>query len=239
MEKLKFICLTWNNHLPYQSIMEATCGYYAYSNLVEFSKVINDCNDGNIIENIKYKLEQQTYKISVMSNIIKYRKLIGKDMISLYDAYRINNYELPNTGKNISDYNFYTDGKKYSYFPSFFSNYDKYEVRKALLNKENCIYKFIIQSIYYNNMVDHMVPVIIQKIKNIVYIHILDSYCLLWNGDHILRLFYITILGKDITNELECKDISAKENIISLFKKLKEFINIVISLVVILIVFIK
>mgnify|MGYP003963427311 FL=1 len=236
MENLRFICLTWNNYLPKQSIIEATCGYYAYANLIEFSKIIENNINVDIIENIRNNLKQKSYQDHLIDDIHIYRKMIGKDMISTNDAYKINEYEYHKTGKYMLDYNVYTDSKKCYYTPAFISMFDKDVVKKALLNKNNCIYKFIIQSEYYK-MVNHMVPIVIQKIGNVVYIHILDSYCLLWNGDNILRLFYKEVFGMDITNNLECKNISLVESIYSLLKKSKEFIEIVIALVVILYTF--
>lgn len=234
MEKLKFICLTWNNYLPQQSIIESTCGYYAYSNIVEFSKIIENCDNDNIIDIIKNKLKQSGYKKSIKDNIISYRKLIGKDMITREDASKIHIYEYNKTGKSTIDYEFEIyDGYGKLSPPYSVSTFKPDKIKKALMTEEDCIYKIMIESIHYN-VINHMVPTIIQKIGNNVYIHILDSFRLLWNGDNILRELYKIILGTDITDRITCKDISTKESIVSIFNKLKEFVELVVVLVVIL-----
>ena len=225
MEKLKFICLTWNNYLTHQSILEDTCGYYAFVNLIEISNVLRSNNDSNVINKMLKYLNESNNDNITKQKVSYFKKIIKRNMITLNDI-----KYLENLNKNYNDINkVYINNNKCTFIDDF--NISKFNDDFA--DNSIAFYNFIIQY-KYAGIIDHMVPIIINRVNDNVYIHILDSYKLLWNGDNILSTFYATLFGNNIIDNLYCKNIMSKEIIFSLWNKSKEFLEIVIALVIIL-----
>lgn len=161
----------WNLILNNESILDNTCGYHA---LLNGNFMINMLLDNNIkidqyyINNIR-KIFYKNYNLDNFNNqMSKLMTFIDRPSLSKNDLeYLINKGKLSN---NI-----------FIYVNGIYNN----ELNEIIMQKN---YKICI--IFFRDYLcffKHWIPIVIDKQENDIYIHILDSFHLIWWGDKILN----------------------------------------------------
>ena len=183
---LTFYCYTWNKYLPPQKLIDGTCSFHSIRNSNYMVNILENIKnyDKNYVDNIK---KEKNFK-----NMCS-KELLDTDLLNLIE----NKINLSLTGsqikqiiikKNLSK-NIFT-----VYFQGCKSEFDEKDLLKInnIMRKESYIISFIMFKKRLS--VTHWCPLVIDKRKNIVNVHIVDSYDMFWWGDprinSILNKFY-------------------------------------------------
>tara|TARA_A100001015_G_scaffold307635_1_gene403879 strand:+ start:3225 stop:3887 length:663 start_codon:yes stop_codon:yes gene_type:complete len=197
----------WNLFLKKENIFDSDCGYHALINgnmmLNEINKCKNSLNNSNYIFNLKQKINNINMYKNIDDEINNLKILLCSSKLSNNNLqYIINN---SNLDKNIIIY----------------------ENNKNIKDKINSKY-YKICIIFYKELlyfIKHWVPIVIHRENNNVYIHILDSFNLVWSGDKVLQ----NIIDSLFPN----KNIQYKKKII--IGRIFFFGNLIFQLIIILI----
>lgn len=158
----------WNLILKNESILDSECGYHALLNGNFMLNILlnNDFKINNkYINNIK-KCIYKSYNFNNKLNELK--RFIDRPSLSKNDLeYLINKGKLSN---NI-----------FIYVNGIYNN-----ELKEIISKKNCKVCIIFFRDYLC-FFKHWIPIVIDKQENEIYIHILDSFHLIWWGDKILN----------------------------------------------------
>ena len=176
---INIYCYNWNLKLYPQGLIDSNCGYHAIKNGNSMLKILGEpLNYNNYINSIKnsnkfYYLKSNKY---TDEQINLYNKIIKSNSLSKKDLYKI----IRNANLDQNIFISYCDDN----FPMFTEN-ETNKIKK-LLKKDS--YKFCIIIFKKKlSIVKHWIPIVFHKINNKVYLHILDSYDMIWWGEKNLN----------------------------------------------------
>ena len=176
---INIYCYNWNLKLSPQGIIDSNCGYHAIKNGNVMLNLLNtsNINYNNYLKSIKKskKFNYLTSKEYTDKEITKYNKVINSNSLSKDELYKIirgNNLDrnifVSYCDKEIPFFNFYEDKQIKDLMKK-----DTYRFCVIIFKKEFSIAK-------------HWIPIVFDKNKNILHLHILDSYDMVWWGEQNL-----------------------------------------------------
>jgi hypothetical protein len=238
--ELTLNCITWNKYLPEQYLWETNCGYHAFRNGSIMYNIINNINKkgynkyiSDIVNNKKFK--RLLNKKTLRKDLLKYMKEFnGSSRINSLQLHNlIDKYE---NNKNI-----------YAIYPLKDDIYMALNFKKFLKkfntdfkSKKKVTYCFLVYRAV-PPLFTHWVPIIFDKRDNNVYIHIIDSFNLVFSGDKSINKL-INILFNKFNISNKCKNFRIPGKIITYSTKLITFIELVVVMCIIskiLILFLK
>ena len=176
---LKIHCNTLNLKLTPEGVFDSTCGYHALRNGVKMLNLLDNLDlkiNKNYLNKINncFEMSDLKSKNSLLQDISIYKNIFNSNLLSRLDLKKI--VKKLNLGKNL-----------YIIYPESESVFDVIgkKILKSKLKRNN--YRFCI--IYFEQYfaMTHWVPVIFDKNKDNLYIHILDSYDYVWYGNKMLN----------------------------------------------------
>jgi len=176
---INIYCYNWNLKLSPQGIIDSNCGYHAIKNGNAMLNLLNDSNINykNYLNSIKKsnKFYYLTSKNYTNNEINKYNKIIKSNSLSKDELYKII------TGNNLNKNIFI------SYCANdipFFNLYESKKI-KELMKRDSYRFCVIIFKKEFT-IAKHWIPIVFDKNKNKVHLHILDSYDMVWWGEQNL-----------------------------------------------------
>tara|TARA_Y100000992_G_C21197853_1_gene458853 strand:+ start:89 stop:775 length:687 start_codon:yes stop_codon:yes gene_type:complete len=176
---LKIHCNTLNIKLPPEGVFDSTCGYHALRNGVKMLKLLDNLDlkiNKNYLNKINncFEMNDLKSKNSLLQDIEIYKNVYKSSLLSRSDLKRIN--KKLKLSKNL-----------YIIYPESESVFDAIGKKKLTAKLKRNNYRFCI--IYFEQYfaMTHWVPVIFDKNKDNLYIHILDSYDYVWYGNKMLN----------------------------------------------------
>ena len=205
---LTFYCYTWNKYLPPQKLVDGTCSYHSIRNANYMVNTLSQIKtyDSNYIKNIK--------------NNSFFKKMISKDRLDKDLDFLID--DKINLSLNANQIKNVLSKKKFSnnIFPVYydkciceFAKKDLEKIKKITSQKS-----YVICFILFKKRlgVTHWCPITFDKRKNIVNVHITDSYDMFWWGDpRINTIMNIIYPGK---KDIKCINDNIKGNIFYICK---------------------
>lgn len=204
---INIFCFNWNLELPPQNLIDGTCGHHALRNGDRMLNLLqnNSIDNNNYIDNIKNTKDYKkiSSKKYLEKDINYFKKILNKSKLNK------NNLNLIKNKAKLND-NIFIIYNKNNIKKNFFKN-DKYKI---------CLIIFI----NHYNIINHWVPIIIDKNYDKVYLHILDSYHLIWWKNNKIKSIIDYIFPN---NKIKCKNESFKGKIIFYFSKFVEIIILI------------
>ena len=176
---INIYCYNWNFKLSPQGIIDSNCGYHAIKNGDAMLNLLNSSNIdyNNYLNSIKKsnKFYYLTSKEFTDNQIDKYNKVIKSNSLSKYELYKI----IKGTNLNKNIFISYCDDK--------INMFDETETKeiKDIMKKDSYRFCVIIFKKEFT-IAKHWIPIVFDKNKNNVHLHILDSYDMVWWGEQNL-----------------------------------------------------
>jgi hypothetical protein len=223
-------CITWNKYLPEQYLWETNCGYHAFRNGYIMYNIINKINYKNYHDYVNNIIKNKNFK-----NLLN-KKNLRKDLLKYMNEY--NNQSRINSNQLNRLVNKYQNNK------NIFAVYPLEDIYTPNLSKKfnndmkkkNMTYCFLT----YRSLpplFTHWVPIIIDKKGKNIFIHIIDSFNLVFSGDKCInKLIDKLLCNYNIINK--CKNFRTPGKIITYTSKFKIFCELVLAMCVISKIFI-